>query len=290
MIAKATEGTSYIDPRFRANWNDSAAARIIRGAYHFLRPGIDGVAQADYFLRELGPIQPGDLPPMLDLEVTDGLPAGTVLAVAHAWLDRVEQVTGRAPMLYTYPSFWQSTLGDPGGFGRYPLVIASYGACPPVPSSWSAVTIWQFTDSDSVTGVAGNVDGDRFYGDIVDLEVLASGHIVMGAIRDEYRAIGGSSSPLGFAITDELTTPDGVGRFNHFQSGSIYWTPSTGAHEVQGAIHDRWAQLGWEKSSLGYPISDEHDAPGGRQSDFQHGSLFWDAGTGTVSVVGGTSH
>ena len=338
MLAKATEGTSYIDPSFKANWNDSAGAGILRGAYHFFRANLDGVAQANYFLNELGPIHPGDLPPMLDLETSDGMSAATVIARAHDWLDRVQQVTGRAPLLYTYPSFWQSTLGNPGGFGQYPLAMASYGPCPPVPASWGGVTIWQFTDADSVPGI-GSADGDRFYGDLVDLEVFASGHLVMGAIRDEYRAIGGSNSPLGFAITDETGTPDGVGRFNHFQggsiywtpntgahelhggirdkwsslgwergpngypvtdetgtpdgvgrfnhfqNGSIYWTPSTGAHEVQGAIADEWASLGWEKSALGYPVSDEHDVPGGRQSDFEHGSLFWDAATGMVSVL-----
>jgi uncharacterized protein with LGFP repeats len=52
---------------------------------------------------------------------------------------------------------------------------------------------------------------------------------VIGAIRDKWLAFGGDSSFLGQPLTDELTTPDGVGRFNHFQGGSIYWTPSTGA-------------------------------------------------------------
>ena len=81
---------------------------------------------------------------------------------------------------------------------------------------------------------------------------------VHGEIGVHYRAFGGSGSVLGYPTTDESGTPNRVGRFNHFQAGSIYWTPGTGAHEVHGLIRAFWAAGGWERNSaLGYPISDE---------------------------------
>jgi hypothetical protein len=81
---------------------------------------------------------------------------------------------------------------------------------------------------------------------------------VHGAIGAHYAALGGSGSVLGYPVTDESGAPDSVGRFNHFEAGSIYWTPATGAHEVHGLIRQLWAQNGWERNaSLGYPISDE---------------------------------
>jgi uncharacterized protein with LGFP repeats len=84
-------------------------------------------------------------------------------------------------------------------------------------------------------------------------------------------------------VTSETPTPDGVGRFNHFsKGGSIYWTPSTGAHGVWGGIRQRWQALGWERSYLGYPRSSEYDIPGGRRSDFQRGYVTWTAQTGSV--------
>src|SRR5262249_14573546 len=86
---------------------------------------------------------------------------------------------------------------------------------------------------------------------------------VIGAIRDKWIALGGSSSFLGQPLTDELTTPDAIGRYNHFQGGSIYWTPQTGAHEVHGGIRDKWASVGWERSLLGYPVTDESATPDG---------------------------
>jgi hypothetical protein len=100
---------------------------------------------------------------------------------------------------------------------------------------------------------------------------------VHGAIRGLYSALGWERSFLGYPLTNENTTPDGVGRYNHFQGGSIYWTPATGAQEVHGAIRSHWASLGWERSFLGYPTSNELVVYGGagRISHFQHGSIYW---------------
>ncbi|HEY3262787.1 MAG TPA: N-acetylmuramoyl-L-alanine amidase, partial [Pseudonocardiaceae bacterium] len=90
-------------------------------------------------------------------------------------------------------------------------------------------------------------------------------HIVLGAIQTTWDRYGRERGLLSYPLTDELATPDGVGRYNHFASnnGSIYWSPNTGAHEVHGAIKSKWAALGWEWSVLGYPITDETATPDG---------------------------
>ncbi len=108
----------------------------------------------------------------------------------------------------------------------------------------------------------------------------------MSAIDDKYASLGGAGGVLGPPIGPETTAPDGVGQFRHFQLGSIYWTPQTGAHEVHGAIHGLWSSLGWELSALGYPISNEEDTPHhfGKVSHFQHGDIYWDAGRGAYEV------
>jgi len=77
-----------------------------------------------------------------------------------------------------------------------------------------------------------------------------------------------AARPL-WPTTDETGTPDGRGRFNHLENGSIYWTPETGAHFIHGPCRDRWATLGWEKSYLGYPISST-SATG---TEFERGTL-----------------
>ncbi len=107
-------------------------------------------------------------------------------------------------------------------------------------------------------------------------------HEVHGDIRAKYNALGAANGMLGLPATDETSTPDGIGRFNHFQGGSIYWTPNTGAMMVRGAIRNLWAQQGWENSSFGYPIADEHrkvvfnpiNKPSEFWSEFQNGAIY----------------
>ena len=109
---------------------------------------------------------------------------------------------------------------------------------------------------------------------------------IWGAIRQKWSEIGWELSVLGYPITDELGTPDGVGRFNHFQhGGSIYWTPNSGAHAIYGDIRAKWESLGWETSYLGYPTSDEVDfAEGGRANEFEHGGIYWWPDTGAIDL------
>jgi uncharacterized protein with LGFP repeats len=111
-------------------------------------------------------------------------------------------------------------------------------------------------------------------------------HLVHGRIRDKWAETGWERG-FGYPLTDELPAPDGIGRYNHFQHCSIYWTPGTDAHEVHGAIRERWAQLGWERSYLGYPVSDEvrvGDAADHRYSLFEHGSIVWTPQSGAVDT------
>jgi hypothetical protein len=103
---------------------------------------------------------------------------------------------------------------------------------------------------------------------------------VHGAIYQKYMSLGGLSSFLGFPQTDEESTLFQTGRFNHFDHGSIYWTPETSAWSVRGAIRDKWWQLDGDRSYLGYPISDEENWPttsssDGRISHFQNGSIVF---------------
>ncbi|MGQ8826222.1 LGFP repeat-containing protein [Bacillus sp. NA_146.1] len=129
----------------------------------------------------------------------------------------------------------------------------------------------------------------HFQGGIVSWHPQTGAHVVWGLIGERWLAIG--REKFGFPITDELATPDGRGRYNHFRAvhlpgkpeASIYWTPQTGAHEIYGAIRGKWAELGWEKSRLGYPVGPEQDRPGGgRIQRFQGGAISWTPQGGAV--------
>ena len=104
-------------------------------------------------------------------------------------------------------------------------------------------------------------------------------------INDKYQALGGCASPLGAPTSDEGNCSDGRGGYRLFEHGGIYWSPQTNAHAVYGAIYTKWRALGSEKSHLGYPKNDEHDVAAGRKSDFEHGSITWNATTKAITVA-----
>ena len=90
------------------------------------------------------------------------------------------------------------------------------------------------------------------------------------------------SNLLGAPSSDTRMAVDGIGRYREFKNGSVYWSPQTGAHEVHGAIRDKWLSLGGPAGELGYPVSDETTARDGysRISRFQHGWISWNDRTG----------
>ncbi|MFJ3926558.1 FG-GAP-like repeat-containing protein [Streptomyces sp. NPDC090022] len=101
-----------------------------------------------------------------------------------------------------------------------------------------------------------------------------------GGIYEKYLKTGGPGGPLGYPTSDETGHADGVGRYNTFRrsketsdTGSIHWTPQTGAWSVRGTIRKKWLELGAEKSWLGYPKSDEYGIYGGPREDFQGGYI-----------------
>jgi uncharacterized protein with LGFP repeats len=116
---------------------------------------------------------------------------------------------------------------------------------------------------------------------------------VHGAILERWRAVG--DVRFGFPITDESTPPPvfgtGIfpvpspGRYNHFRAvhlagkpdSSIYWHPDVagGAHEIFGAIREKGASLGWERSVVGYPAGAEAPVHGGAVQPFQGGFIAW---------------
>ena len=173
--AKATEGANTVDHAFAANRAGMKDAGILRGAYHFFRPDRKPETQAERFLRTLGQLGEGDLPPALDLEETSAkcdrwrnVEAARRVPLAVEWLERVEKALGRAPVVYTRRSFVQDVLGNPGPLVRYPLWVAHYtcAGAPAMPPGWPAWAIWQHTDCGRIEGVSAPLDMNRFNGSL----------------------------------------------------------------------------------------------------------------------------
>ena len=112
--------------------------------------------------------------------------------------------------------------------------------------------------------------------------------IPFGPIQDKWEELGASQSVIGNPLNTTVDLPKANGKFNHFERGSIYWSPQTGAFEIHGAIGALWMSLGAERSNLGYPLTDESltSCGGGRFNHFQNGSIYWTHQTGAHVVRG----
>lgn len=79
-------------------------------------------------------------------------------------------------------------------------------------------------------------------------------HVLQGRISARYSELGASGSWLGFPTTNELTAPDGKGRYVLFEHGAIYWTPETNAYEIPQDMFEAWGRQGYEAGTIGYPV------------------------------------
>ncbi|MCC9135040.1 glycoside hydrolase family 25 protein [Pontibacter silvestris] len=165
---KATEGKSLRDKNFMQNWQNAREAGIIRGAYHFYRPHVKPEKQAEHFIATV-PLEPGDLPPVLDVEVKGLKSKKKLREDLQVWLALVEEAYGAKPIIYTNYKFYVDNLQ--GYFDDYHLWIAHYKVPKPRLERNDTVKLafWQHTDAGAVDGIEGIVDCNVFYGSMREL-------------------------------------------------------------------------------------------------------------------------
>jgi GH25 family lysozyme M1 (1,4-beta-N-acetylmuramidase) len=171
-FCKATEGLAHVDRTFAATWPALAEAGLLRGGYHFGRPGVDAAKQADFVYDTVRPAT-GDLPIVLDLEQDDGRSPREVRAWTETFVTRLRTRMGAPPIIYTGLYFWRDKAGDGDALGC-PLWLAAYVDDPAkyVPRCWDDWSFWQYTSKGSVPGVRGHVDRDAWHGDRAALDAL----------------------------------------------------------------------------------------------------------------------
>lgn len=154
---KATEGADHRDTRFADNWQQSEAAGLKHGAYHFYtlcRPAID---QATNFIATV-PREELALPPAVDLEFGGNCAARpsreTLIADLTSFLQMIEAHAGKPAILYVTSEFedayavssgihrtlWLRRLFLPPNYGERPWVM------------------WQASSVRHIEGIEGPVD------------------------------------------------------------------------------------------------------------------------------------
>ena len=161
---KATEGITRQDNKFETNWKQAGRNDILRGAYHFYYPSRDADKQADNFIRMVK-LSKGDLPPVVDIEYSNGRSAKTICEGLKAFCNRLEHEYSVKPIIYTNINFFNTYLKD--SFDDYPLWIAGYYEHERFYNEFNTRwIIWQHSEQGKVDGIAGKVDFNVFRGSI----------------------------------------------------------------------------------------------------------------------------
>ncbi len=111
---------------------------------------------------------------------------------------------------------------------------------------------------------------------------------ITGAIQEKWGALGREWGALGYPLSDANCGLAAGGCYQLFERGTMYWTATTGASGVYGAVGSKWISTGAENGALGYPVGDQGCGlrDGGCYQPFQRGLVYWTAGTGARIVTG----
>ena len=190
---KATEGAYYSNQYALADLAGARTAGLSTIAYAFAIPNGDGasaspVAQADYLLSYLGAAG-GTVPLMLDIEydpnvATDktnqcyGLSPSAMVSWISSFTAEVRSKTGRLPIIYTPPSWWNTCTGGSTAFGQTPAWVPEFGnvASPALPAGWASWSFWQYTSAGTVSGISGTGGTDLDQLNPALLPLLAPGN------------------------------------------------------------------------------------------------------------------
>ena len=204
------------------------------------------------------------------------------------------------------PGNKEGTPGNPaGGAPTDVMFLGGFAIQDPIYSKFQALGSEKTANGTAVSTYLGDplanqaqIEADQGGGTVQYFQcgMIVSGQsgvafVVYGLIYARYRDLGGLSSGLGQPISDEQNAVRG-GRVSSFDKGEIYWHSDHGAHEVHGAICDRYKALGGPGGDLGYPVTGEtaimrDKKNAGYFNRFaNNGAIYWSQATGAWEVCG----
>lgn len=179
-LLKATDGLTFIDPKFESNWKGARNNDMVCGAYHFLRVGQSGGEQAAHFTSVVNTSKARWC--VVDVEEMDeNVDSEVVLKNTLEFLDNFRDMVAREALVYTAGWYWNPLARQEPQLaasvsGRTQLWVANYVPSTAIasvawcPTGWNDWTLWQFSSEGKVAGVKGNCDLNLYAGTPEELE------------------------------------------------------------------------------------------------------------------------
>jgi lysozyme len=148
-IAKSSEGLTFQDDTFVANFNGAKAQYQVNGGYHYYHPGFDANKQLDNLVKGLDRVELEKRSLIaVDVEENNGLAKSITASRLKKFTKRLRAMYPVNPIaIYTSPYFW-SIIGDDDPYWlNFALWEANTGVKVPTPippwnDNWA---IWQFS-------------------------------------------------------------------------------------------------------------------------------------------------
>lgn len=145
-------------------------------------------------------------------------------------------------------------------------------------------------------GLAYNKSGKRIYGTVnfytysklpkntyTSFPTPKPKYSTKGAIGNYYKKY---KKTTGAPTSNQKTLTKPSGAVQYFKNGRVYWSKSTGARFVKGAILTAYKKQNTHRSSIGYPSSGQIKTKTATYQKFQKGRIVWSSKTGAKTVKG----
>lgn len=161
VYIKATEGSNYVDPRYKENIKNARKHGFKVGSYHYFTDLSSARMQFQNFIQNTNRDEQ-DLLPVIDVEKRSKWTPQQLRDSVKVFADLIEDYYGCKPLIYTFETFFNKNLGK--AFEKYPIFIAKYPKGQEQPNingvKW---VLWQFSECGRFKGVKDNlVDMSRF--------------------------------------------------------------------------------------------------------------------------------
>jgi len=208
-FVKATEGYSWEDPKFLQNIEGAKAAGLLTSAYHYFKADLNPLNQANWFLALVGEAEAEfgklELPVAVDVEEIPNTPGFESRLLT--FINRVIDVRGRNPILYTNPGFYRSHLSNTNWANYSDLWIAHWNVLEPgYPATYPDWTFHQYTnqgDGKEFGAESLAIDLNRFNGNLEALldyaQIIPPGNTIKLLYGTNIRLTPQFSGEIGYA-------------------------------------------------------------------------------------------
>ena len=241
VYIRASEGEGYIDPYFKANYENAKANGLKVGFYHYVTARTEEEArqQAQFFASVIGGTTP-DCKLAMDFESFGNLSIEEINNISLEFLQTLESITGKECIIYSDAYNAINTFGEE--LTKYPIWIAEYGVSSPEPNGkWNTWEGFQYTDLGSVRGINGNVDMDYYTEEIFlsDQNNIPENETNITRPEETQTIIVQPGDTLSYLAIEYNTTVEKLVELNNIQNPNLIYVGESLKIPIIGTVKKR---------------------------------------------------